>query len=71
MSFLARLPPRFLARKLSLSVNCLNTKNALTPPDYKPERNRRSVKYSKLYPQLNLGNTYYEMFHVDLGTVKI
>ena len=30
----------------------------------------RSVKFSKVNPNLNIGGTYYEMFGVDIGTIS-
>lgn len=31
---------------------------------------KRSVKWSKVKPDLNLGGTYYEMFDLDIGESK-
>lgn len=29
-----------------------------------------SIKWSRVNPKVNLGNSYYELFDIDLGTTK-
>ena len=56
---------RFPIRRLSISI----LRESAGAP-HNPKRPMKSIKWSKVETNVNLGGTYYELFDLDLSNVS-